>query len=503
MQNIALKTSFITLSLALSACGGGGNTSTPTTPTTPVTTDTIVPTVSFSPATLTLTSGETGASTLTATDNVGVTSGPTVSCDNGGGFDDNVFTAPTVSAVTTSICTATASDAAGNNGSATLTVTVNPPAATTTFINLTINLDALNNYANQPVPDYITKDNSGANPVTDAGATLGRVLFYDTALSTNDAISCASCHQQEHAFSDAAILSSGVNGDTLRHSMRLVNNRFSDETRYRWGEEANTINDQMTLPIKNFAEMGFSGTNGAPDMDDLIAKMAATDYYPRLFEFVFGDTQITEARIQDSLAEFVHSIQSFDTKYDEGRAQVNNNNANFPNFTDQENAGKRLFMQDFQFATDSLTIDGETFQVSRRTGGGLNCNTCHRAPEFDIDPRSDNNGFVVGNTQEAFDFTVTRSPTMRDLVKTNGQLNGPMLHAGQDDMAGMIDHYNFHPIEPSNNNLDRRMMPGGLPQWLDMTDEEREALTVFLQTLSGTAVYTDERWSDPFVRDEQ
>jgi hypothetical protein len=38
-----------------------------------------------------------------------------------------------------------------------------------------------------------------ANPVTDAGATLGLVLFYDTRLSANDTISCGSCHPPQPA----------------------------------------------------------------------------------------------------------------------------------------------------------------------------------------------------------------------------------------------------------------------------------------------------------------
>jgi len=104
----------------LSACGGGG-----TSP------DTIAPSVSFSPSTLTVESGSTTASTVSATDAVGVTSGPDVQCDNGGSFANNNFTAPAVSTQTIVTCTATASDAAGNQGSATLTVTVNPPPDTT------------------------------------------------------------------------------------------------------------------------------------------------------------------------------------------------------------------------------------------------------------------------------------------------------------------------------------------------------------------------------------
>ena len=117
----------------LVSCGGGGSSSgggtTFTPPPTPV--DTASPVLTFSPSTLTVASGATGTSTLTATDNVGITSGPTVSCTNGGAFANNVFTAPAVTVQTTSICTATASDAAGNSGSNTLTVTISAPVATT------------------------------------------------------------------------------------------------------------------------------------------------------------------------------------------------------------------------------------------------------------------------------------------------------------------------------------------------------------------------------------
>jgi len=113
----------------LIACGGGGGSSSTATVTAPPTppADTSAPSVTFSPTTLTVASGETGTSTVSATDNVGVTSGPTVSCTNGGSFSGGVFTAPGVTADMTSICTATAGDAAGNSGEATLTVTISAP----------------------------------------------------------------------------------------------------------------------------------------------------------------------------------------------------------------------------------------------------------------------------------------------------------------------------------------------------------------------------------------
>ena len=78
----------------------------------------------------------------------------------------------------------------------------------------TIDLANLFGYSSQAIPTYITKRNAPAdNPITDIGATLGRVLFYDKALSLNFTVSCASCHQQAFAFSDTARQSVGFDGD--------------------------------------------------------------------------------------------------------------------------------------------------------------------------------------------------------------------------------------------------------------------------------------------------
>ena len=100
-----------------------------TPPPIPPAVDTTAPALSFNPATLTVDSESTGRSTLLANDAIGVTVGPNVDCTNGGSFSvaTNTFTATAVTADTQSVCTATASDAAGNQGSATLTVTMIVP----------------------------------------------------------------------------------------------------------------------------------------------------------------------------------------------------------------------------------------------------------------------------------------------------------------------------------------------------------------------------------------
>lgn len=351
-----------------------------------------------------------------------------------------------------------------------------------------IDLNNLENYANQSIPNYITKNNTGTNFITDKGATLGRVLFYDKNLSSNNQISCASCHQQANAFSDTKIASDGVNGTTERHSMRLINNRFARETNFFWDERASSLEFQTTQPIRNHIEMGFSGTNGDLDFNSLITKLTAIPYYKELFNFVYGSNEITEERIQLALAQFVKSIQSFDSKYDLGRAQVTSDNVPFPNFTAQENNGKNLFLTPPVFNASGS-----------RTGGGLGCAGCHAAPEFDIDPNSLNNG-IGASINGGPDFTITRAPSLRDLVKTNGSTNGQMMHTGViTTLQAAIGHYgNLTNAAINNPNLDPRLKPNGFGQQLHLNATEVDAVMAFLKTLSGTNVYIDKKWSSPF-----
>lgn len=343
-----------------------------------------------------------------------------------------------------------------------------------------VDLTRLANYANQTKPVYIARTNTPVNnQITDAGATLGRVMFYDKRLSRNSTVSCASCHQQANAFGDTAVASVGVNGTTGRHSMRLVNAGFATETRFFWDERAATLELQTTQPIRDHVEMGFSGTLGDPAFADLVTRLTAIPEYRVMFAMTFGTATITEARIQNSLAQFVRSIQSFDSKYDVGRAQVPDNQP-FPNFTNQENAGKALF----------LNPPGP--------GGGAGCAGCHVPPEFAIDPNSRNNG-VTASLGGGTDLTNTRSPSLRDMVGPNGKSNGAFMHhGGQATIADVINHYNLIPGD--NTNLDPRLRrPGGAVQSLNLSQQQKDQLAAFLRTLTGSAVYTDAKWSNPFT----
>ena len=351
-----------------------------------------------------------------------------------------------------------------------------------------IDLNNLYNYANQSKPAYITKDNTAGNPISDKGATLGRVLFYDKNLSSNNTISCSSCHIQANAFSDDAIASDGVNGTTTRHSMRLINSRFSNERKFFWDERAATLELQTSDPIKNHIEMGFSGTSGDGSITTLITKLQGIGYYKELFKYVYGSEEITESKLQNALAQFIRSIQSFDSKYDAGRSTVQNDNQAFPNFTAQENQGKNLFLTPPVFDANGV-----------RTSGGFGCAGCHAAPEFDIDPNTRNNGVIGVLNGTGIEITNTKAPSLRDLLNSNGSPNGPMMHTGSfATLQNVIGHYGNINLAPGNSNLDPRLRPNGFGQQLNITATEVNALTAFIKTLTGTNVYVDPKWSSPF-----
>lgn len=366
-----------------------------------------------------------------------------------------------------------------------------PYSAIKTAFGIAIDPTNLENYANQIKPVYIVKTNVAANSITDKTATLGRVLFYDKNLSINNTISCASCHKQNFAFGDTAVVSEGVEGGlTIRHSMRLINTRFANEAKFFWNERAANLMAQTSIPIQDHLEMGFSGTGGRGNLNTLTSKLSTINYYKELFKFTFGDTVVTENRIQTSLASFINSIQSFDSKYDIGRAQVNNDNQPFPNFTAQENQGKNLFITAPVFNAAGI-----------RTTGGLGCNACHNAPEFDIDPNTLNNGIIgIANSSTGIDITNTRASSLRDITNAAGVVNTPMMHTGVlRSLKAVINHYNTINLNPRNTNLDPRLRPGGNGQNLNATEAEIAAVAAFMQTLGGTNVYVNKKWSNPFL----
>ncbi len=222
------------------------------------------------------------------------------------------------------------------------------------------------NYAVIPLPPHllvqvITGQNNTpvTNPTTNPGAELGRVLFYDKRLSLNQTISCSSCHQAEHGFSDPDRLSTGFAGGlTDRNSMGLTSARYYPRGRFFWDERATTLEDQVLQPIQNSVEMGMT-------LPALTARLSVEPFYADLFQRAFGDAAVTSNRISLALAQFVRSIVSYQSKYDQGVP------VNFNNFTPQERLGRQVFLGQVGSATCTNCHGTDNFVPNNVFNNGL------------------------------------------------------------------------------------------------------------------------------------
>ena len=306
------------------------------------------------------------------------------------------------------------------------------------------------------------------NKVTDDGATLGRVLFYDTRLSANNTVACGSCHHQKHAFVDPSRFSKGFDGKpTDRNALSLVNLRYYPRARFFWDERAATLEEQALMPIQSKTEMG-------QDLAKLVEVLVRDETYPGLFRRAFGDDKVTPERVGKGLAQFVRSLMSYQSRYDEGRAKARSVRSDFPNFTAQENRGKTLFLQ--RCATCHLPQGQDAhFFMDRPLNNGL-----------DADSRRADGG--VGDvTLRPSDLGRFKSPSLR-----NVEFTAPYMHDGRFATLGeVIDHY-------SRNVKAHPNVDGRVRRRLDFSDSEKAALVAFLKTLSDEKFVTDPKFADPF-----
>ncbi len=317
-------------------------------------------------------------------------------------------------------------------------------------------------YANAGNP-VIAADNTPANnAITNAGATLGRVLFYDRRLSRLDNVSCGSCHVQATGFADTARLSRGFAGGlTGRHSMGLANARFYNGGRFFWDERAATLEAQVLQPIQDTTEMGLTLTQA-------LVKLRATPYYAPLFTAAFGSADITSDRVARALAQFVRSLVSTDSKFD--RAFAGGVAPNFAAvFTPQELDGLNLF-------------NGPVAGCARCHG--TNAHISDAVHNTGLDPTITD----IGAGQGRF-----KSPSLRNVA-----VRAPYMHDGRFATLEQVVAFYDSGVQP-NPALDPRLRtPGGAPIRLNLTAEARAALVAFLRTLTDSTMLTAEKLADPF-----
>ena len=315
-------------------------------------------------------------------------------------------------------------------------------------------------------PQVQAEDNTPAqNTVTDWGATLGRVLFYDTELSANRTVACASCHRQEAGFADPERFSVGFEGGlTARNAMSVANVRFYRNGNMFWDERAMSVEEQALLPIQDAVEMGLT-------LDELVERVDAAPYYDDLFERAFGSSLVTADRIANAIAQFERSMVTFGSRYDQARRGMNGApGQELPGLTDQENQGLRLFF-------------------SNRT----QCSNCHRG-DLVVGDQARNNGLDAVTVDPGAGRGRFKTASLRNI-----ELTAPYMHDGR--FATLQDVVEFYNTGIQDNpDLDNRLQQNGRPRRMNLSAGERDALVAFLETLTDPGLAGDERFSDPFVR---
>jgi cytochrome c peroxidase len=283
-------------------------------------------------------------------------------------------------------------------------------------------------------------------------------LFYDTRLSVNDRIACASCHHQALGFGDTVRFSRGVAGHTSRRTMGLANARFYQLGHFFWDERAATLEDQILRPIQDQVEMGMT-------LDDLALKLSLTSYYPPLFQAAFGSPNVTSDRISLAVAQFVRSMVSsrsrFDLAFDAAGA------FDPSKLTPEEGAGQQLF-----------TVSG--------------CAACH-ATNAVVTDAPHNTGLDATITDQGAGGGRFKAPSLRNIA-----IRPPYMHDGRFQTLEEVVEFYDSGVQPVPG-LDSRLRTAQGPKRLNLTAAQRASIVAYLRTLTDTSFLTDPRFSSPFA----
>lgn len=300
-----------------------------------------------------------------------------------------------------------------------------------------VQFSGFNKPAHFPEPTYPFE----SNHVTENGFILGRKLFYDGRLSRDGSISCGSCHIQYSAFSHHGHdVSHGID-DLLgkRNSPALQNLAWGMS--FFWDGGVHNLDMVPFNPITSPVEMDETVPN-------ILVKLKNDDEYPKLFKKAFGTEEITSIRLMQALSQFMVMLISADSRYDQ--YMLGNQNA----LSSDEIQGLFLFRE--------------------------KCASCHKEPLF-TDETYRNNGLDTSASDYGrFEVSTFESDKFKFKVPSlrNLQYTRPYMHNGSiNDLELVLEHYRTGIIHSST--LDPLLQTN-----LSMTDEEKNKIILFLNTLN-------------------
>lgn len=310
-----------------------------------------------------------------------------------------------------------------------------------------------------PEPEY----DFSKNPLTKKGIELGRMLFYDPILSSDSTIACASCHQPFAAFSHMQHpLSHGVKrnlGD--RNTPGIFNLAWSP---YFMLDGGIPNLDVLALkPITNPVEMN-------EKLENVLAKLNSSKVYRSKFKDVYGSKTITTDVMLKSISQFLVSIVSFNSKYDQ-------------------------YMQ-----------GKDTLSKTQLRGLALvrkNCTPCH-AGELYTDFKFRNIGLdTVKYSSEDLGrerYTVQKSDRRKFKTPTlrNFNLTSPYMHDGR--AYGLNHVLAMHDTLIQDNDLLDPLFKQDGKTGIRLTTEEKLDIYFFILTLTDGKMVHNPAYTTPFDR---
>ena len=292
-------------------------------------------------------------------------------------------------------------------------------------------------------------------------ARLGRWLFFDTRLSADETISCATCHRPEHAFSEPTPVSTGIDGQKGgRKAPSFVNAVYAFYPETFWDGRAAHLEEQAVGPIANPIEMGHTH-------EAAVKAIAAVEGYGPFFARAFGDPEVTLDRIATAIADYERTRISGNSRYDQWVDADDEEEGYESPLTDEEILGHDLFF-------------GKALCATCHVGAGFTDSKYHNLGvgwDPETESLADEGRFVV--TVVEADKGAFKTPGLRETTK-----HAPYMHDGSlATLRDVMVHYNVGGI--ANPWLSPKMKP------LDLTDEEIDALVAFMGALEGEG-YMDE-----------
>jgi cytochrome c peroxidase len=309
------------------------------------------------------------------------------------------------------------------------------------------------------------------NPLTRAKIELGRQLYFDTRLSKDSTISCASCHNPVEGYTAHTQFGVGIDGQEGGRNSPVAYNRILSGAQF-WDGRVDSLEAQAVGPIANPIEMGFTH-------EGVVERLSQIPVYKRQFDAIFGE--VTIDRVGQAIATFERAIVTGPSPWDYYEALLPFEALDEEDIADDEDLAEKYAM---------LTAGAEANPMSDSAKRGRdifftekgNCTACHVGANL-ADEKYHNLG--VGMEKDEPDlgrFAVTgdekdmgafKTPTVRNVA-----LTAPYMHDGsQQTLEEVVEWYNKggHP----NLHLSEKVRP------LNLTDQEKADLVEFMKACTG------------------